>query len=448
MVQPKPEVAPAQPWSFPTPASYELGNGLRVELFNRPGQHVTSTRLLVPAPLVVEPRDVEGVAAIVSRTMDEGTQSHSADELAELFERDGVALGAGYVARGLTVELEATTSHVERGWELLRECLSEPVFPEVEVDRHVRQRLAEIDHELASPGNRAALEWSSAFYESRSRASRPAWGSTESVGRITSADCARFHQQWVRPGGATVVVAGDLDEPVAVASLERTLGQWGAEPSATADDSLAAIVAEAAPRLVFVDRPGSVQTEIMIGSLGPDRRVQGGWAPYPALSFVLGGAPTARLDSVLREEKGFTYGFRAGFRPRSSGSTFFAAGSVRADATVEALEIALDVLDGAGRGFTDTEARMAVNYIGKTAPARYATADAVADEAASLRLDGLSTGFVTDYLAQLATLTAADLDRAWQLWAKQPRCIVLVGDAQLYADGVRSLDVGDVTVVS
>ncbi|MBB2890069.1 M16 family metallopeptidase [Flexivirga oryzae] len=447
MVQPRPTVPLASPWQFPAATEHRLGNGIRVLLYNRPGQHITSTRLLVPTPLAVEPRELEGVATMVARTMDEGTGSHTADEMAELFELSGIAYGAGYGARGLTLETDATASRAAQGWALVTECLSEPAFPEQEVTRHVRQRLSEIEHEAASPEARATKEWAATFYDQRSRAARPAGGTTETVARITPEDCARFHAQWVRPDDATVVIAGELDEAQALRDLDATLGTWRVDGVAPQDDSPVAIVAGGPARVRFVHRPGAVQTELYLGSFGPDRTVDGGWAPYPVLGFAVGGSPNARLDAVLREEKGYTYGFRAGFRPRDVGGTFIVSGSVRSDVTVEATRLTLEILQDASKGFTDEETRAATDYIGKTAPARYATADAVADEALVLESVGLGTEFVSSYLSQLAALTAGDLDAAWAKWADEPRTVVLVGDAEAHADGIRALGIGDVEVV-
>ena len=54
-------------------------------------------------------------------------------------------------------------------------------------------------------------------------------------------------------------------------------------------------------RIVVVDRPGSVQAELLVAAPGPDRRTPMGWAAYPVLSFLVGGSPSARVDAVLRE---------------------------------------------------------------------------------------------------------------------------------------------------
>ncbi|KNX36567.1 M16 family metallopeptidase [Luteipulveratus halotolerans] len=443
----RPDVVPPQPWAFPEPRRHRLSNGMDVLIYPLPGQYVTSTRIALPSLLAGEPQDREGVASIVSRTMDEGTASHTAEELAELFERNGIGLGAGVTEQGMVVELEATTGRFGQALELATECLREPAFDEAEVGRHVRQRLSEIEHERASAASRAAIEWARTFYTPQSRASRPTAGSLETVGAITSADCAAYHAAHVRPDGGAVIVAGDVDEAAVVADLERTIGAWRSEnPSAATDLDPRDERDPGSGRIVFVDRPGSVQTEMYVGTLGPDRRVDGGWAPYPALSFALGGSPGARVDALLREDKGYTYGMRTTFRPRRRDGVFVAAGSVRGDVTAESYDLLLGVLEGAADGFTDDETRSAIDYIGKTAPARYATADVVADEAVRLRLDGLGTDFVTGYLQEVQALTPERLGEAWRAtlgsWTT-----VLVGDASEHADAVRALGRGEVTVV-
>jgi predicted Zn-dependent peptidase len=202
-----------------------------------------------------------------------------------------------------------------------------------------------------------------------------------------------------------------------------------------------------ATRVVFLDRPGSVQTEFYVGCPGPDHSVHGGWAPYQVLGFVVGGSPNARVDAVLREDKGYTYGIRSGFRPRRRGGMFLTSGSVRADSTVEALGLLLDILDKAREGFTQEETMAGVDFIGRTAPGRYATADAVAEEAAALSLEGLTTEFTTANLQALLDVDADALAAAYDRYVNGEWTVVIVGDAALYADGVRSLNRGDVTIL-
>jgi zinc protease len=442
----RPEVGAPEPWSFPEAQRAGIGNGLGVVSYDIPGQYVISVRLAVPMPLNREPRDLEGVATIMARTLDEGTARHTAEEFAELLERKGIALGAGVGESGLVVDLDVSKRHLSEALDLLSQAVREPAFFAKEVSRHVKTRLAEIDQERALPGQRAALEFISTYFDADERASRPSAGTKATISAITPQDLVAFHAANLVPTGATVVVAGDLSGLDVVSEVEAALGSWS---GAAADVALPHEAARAldAGRIVFLDRPDSVQTEFYLGCPGPDRGVEGGWAPYQVLGFVVGGSPNARIDAVLREDKGFTYGIRSGFRPRRRGGMFLTSGSVRADSTVEALGLLLDILNEAREGFTEEETRAGVDFIGRTAPGRYATADTVADEAAGLSLDGLTTEFTTANLRALTNVDAAVMTEAYGRYVSGEWTVVVVGDASLYAEGVRGLGRGEVTVL-
>ena len=442
----RPPVSAPEPWSFPEAQQAALANGLDVVSYDIPGQYVISVRLAVPMPLDREPRDLEGIATIMARTLDEGTARHTAEEFAELLERKGIALGAGASEAGVVVELDVPKRHLSEALDLLSQAVREPAFPANEVSRHIKTRLAEIDQERALPAPRAALEFLSTYFDADERASRPSAGTKTTIPAITPADLVAFHAANLVPTGATVVVAGDLSGLDVVSELQAALGSWNGTAAEVVEPREAARATNAG-RIVFLDRPESVQTEFYVGCPGPDRFVESGWAAYQVLGFVVGGSPNARIDAVLREDKGFTYGIRSGFRPRRRGGVFLTNGSVRADSTVEALGLLLDILDAACEGFTQDETQAGVDFIGKTAPGRYATADTVADEAAGLSLEGLTTEFTTANLRALADLDAGALTDAYGRYVSGEWTVVVVGDASLYAEGVRGLGRGEVTIL-
>lgn len=451
VVPPRPSVLDPAPWNFPEPDRWELDNGLAVQAFDVPGQHVLSLRLGIPAPLAAEPQEVEGVGLIMARCLDEGSERHTLEEMAELLERKGIAMGAGLGERGLVVEVDVASRHLPAALDLLTECLTSATYPEPEVRRQVRNRLADIAHEHADAGSRAALEFIATYFDPGDRASRPTGGTRGSVAAITAEAVRAYHAGIVHPDHATVVLAGDLTGTDLQSLIGRTLGSWPARhPVSQPAVALREDPGRRAPdagQIVFVDRPGSVQTELYVGRPGPDRHDPHGWGAYQVLSFLVGGSPSARVDRVLREDKGFTYGIRAGFRPRARGGLFVAAGSVRGDATAEALDALLQVLDLRGADLAEHEVRAAADFVARTAPGRYATADAVADEAVGLALDGLRPEFVTSTLAQARALTGPQATDAWDAHVQHAWTVVLVGDAEANAEQVRALGRGPVRTV-
>ena len=444
-VQPRPEVTPPREWTLPEPRSLRLPNGITALVHHVPGQYVVSVRLSVPFALRQEPREREGVAWIMARLLDEGTATHGQRELSELLERRGIAIDAGMSEAALGVDLDVPQRFLGEALSLLTECVAEPSFEAGEVARVARTRLAEIEQERASAGRRAFLEFAATYHDPQGRASRPAAGSPETVSAITREDVVACHREHVHPQGATVVVAGDLIGVDVDGLLTGTIGGWTTDGRAHEVTREPAPRAQDAARVVLVDRPGSVQSEIVIGAPGPDRRNEH-WPAFPVLAWIIGGAPNARIDQVLREEKGYTYGIRSGFRTRQVGGNFVVAGSVRADSTVDSLRLLVDILDRVSEGISEEETRAGVDFTTLTAPGRYDTADAIADETVSLAGDELPLTFTGDTLAAMRRLTPADLDTAWREVTPE-WTIVVVGDASLYRDGVEALGLGPVTVV-
>lgn len=444
---PRPDVAPPQAWAFPLPDVSLTDNGIRLLSYAVTGQYVLSVRLVVPLALADEPVDREGVAAMTARLLDEGTARYSSDEFAELMERTGMVLGASVTDGALSVDLDVPQRFLSTALDLLRQALAEPVFPEVEVRRILRSRLAEIEQERASAPHRGARELTANLWAPTERASRPTAGTPGSIAVMTRDDVAAFHRAHVGPQGATLVIAGDLagiDVPEVVAA---GLGEWVNPDHVPATPARAPVPTRGGTRVVLVDRPGSVQSELSVAVPGPDRSVGTGWDPYPVLSFIIGGSPSARVDAVLREDKGYTYGIRTSFRPRARGGSFITAGSVRADVTVDALRLLVGILAEARTGFSDKEIRTGIDYVVQTAPGRYATADAVADEASALAIEGLPLDFQTTTLLRMGDLDNARLSTAYSDVVTGDWVIIVVGDAALLREGIEQLDLGPVTVV-
>lgn len=444
---PRPVVAEPAPWSFPQPDRFVLSNGVAVQAFDMPGQHVLSVQLGIPAPLAGEPKEVEGVGLIMARCLDQGTARHTADEMAELLDRKGIALHAGVGERAFLVELDVISRNLGAALDLMVECLTEATFPEAEVRREVRHRVADIGQDHADPGSLAALHFIATYFDSADRASRPGGGSRETVSTITAEAVRDYYAATVHPDGAVLAVAGDLSGIDLPTLLETAFAPWASVPGhrpATVDPGTRAATAG---RIVLVDRPGAVQTELHLGGPGPTRSDPLGWGPYQVLSFAVGGSPQARIDRVLREERGYTYGIRAGFRPRTRTGLFTALGSVRGEVTVEAVAALLDILDLQGSDLTDDELSHAAGYQARTAPGRFATCEAVAAEAVSLALDGLGVDFVTRTVHQVRTLDPDVARAAWDRHRGEPWTVILVGDAQ-HAKGIEELGRGPVDVVS
>lgn len=450
---PQPQAGDPKPWAFPAPERSALGNGLTLLTSHRPGQQVVAVEVLLAAPLDAEPEGLDGVGTIMARALSEGTDQHSAEEFAAELERCGATLDAHADHPGVRVTLEVPASRLDRALALLAEALRAPAFPDDEVKRLVANRLDEIPHELANPARRAAMALSNEIFPATLRCSRPRQGTEETVRRIDAAAVRAFYAAHVRPATSTAVVVGDLTGIDLPALLDDTLGRWTGSkaearprPAITSDDSA---------RVVIVDRPGAVQTQLLIGRTGADRH-DPVWAAQVIGTYCLGGTLTSRLDRVLREEKGYTYGVRAFGQVLLSsadgtGAALLAiSGSVATEVTGAALGDLRQVIRTlAEGGLTDEERDVAVQNLVGVAPLRYETAAAVAGTLTDQVEQELPDDFQARLYARLAaTGTVEATAAAVSAFPLDRLVVVLVGDASVIAEPVRELGIGPVRITS
>ena len=421
----RPEVRPPARWRFAEPAQTWLDNGLHVVANHRPGQHVAAVALVLDSPLNLEPAEVEGVATITQRCLDEGTSTHPGTRFAEALEDIGAVLtgGAGYSAATLTLEVPA--ARLGEALPLLAQAVREPELRAADVARHTSLRLAEIEHLLANSAHRAQLAFRTACIPPRYRASRVPGGTASTVEEITRADVISFHDTYYRPEGATLVISGDLDADV-FARAGTAFGDW-LPPGSTAVSHESPTARR--PRCWLVDRPGAVQADVRLGGFGIDRS-DPRWPDLHVATHALGGAFLSRLNRVLREEKGFTYGVHLANSPMRDGGLLAVAGSFRTEVVVEAVDLARELLDVTSSPITATEVADAVTYTNGVAPLRYSTASGVTDRIASLIGAGLSSEFVNASALALTRVTPESATQAIaELLPPDALSLVVVGDA-------------------
>ena len=444
---PQPAVAAPGAWSFPEPVLSTLGNGVELVCFDLPGQHVVSAHLVLDTPLNGEDRDLEGVATIAARTLDEGTRAHPGEEFAELLETEGAGFGIEVSLSGLQAVLDVPASHLERAFELFSEAVISPEISDADVARHVQIRLAQIEQAYANSAQLASMVFRESVFAPASRASRMSGGEAESVARVDGAAARRFHAEQVGPAGASLVLAGDFGGVDPQELAERWFGGWSNDAQVRTPQEQ---TSPAPQRRVVLHRPGAVQADVRYGGYGIDR-TDPRWPAASVATYAMGGAFLSRLNAVLREDKGYTYGVRMSLTPLRTAGSFAIGGSFRTDVVADAVRLAgeiADVTGGTARPFTAAEVTDAVTYSTGISPLRYATADGVADQAAVNRLVGLGDDYVTRNLAELREVTSQAATEAYaSLVDVDALTLVVVGDADVIADPLRALGFDDLEVV-
>jgi zinc protease len=441
-----PAVAPPRPWAFPLATTTHTRAGTPVHVFDRPGQYVATVRVTIAMPLSTEPRELEGVAMIMARTLDEGTELRSANEFAAALERNGAAYGVEVNSDGLHVEISVPVSHLAEAVKLLAEAITRPAFNQADVGRHVTIRLGEINQERANGGYRAREAFAASLFDPSMRRSRPTGGRPDTVRPLTNAEVAGYYHDNIGPVRAQILFAGDATGVDVAAVIDDAFGSWTASAGSAIETPEALYVP--GNRIVLVDRPNSVQSQLLIGCPGPDRR-DDTWGAVAVASHVVGGTITSRVDRVLREEKGYTYGTRTSFTAPRKGGTFSLGGAVRTEVTGDAIREAVQILQTARDGLTEREVSESQDNLIRTAPLRYEQAESIAQQVGSNIAAGVPLDFADTYLAQIAAATPESATEAYRQYVgANGLLVVVVGEAQAVRGQLTGLGLGDVIELS
>jgi predicted Zn-dependent peptidase len=251
---------------------------------------------------------------------------------------------------------------------------------------------------------------------------------------------------------------GDLAGTDLDAVLAGTLGGWTGD--APEPVPMPPIIAGDTGRVVIVDRPRAVQTQVLIGRTGPDRHDRV-WPGLVLGAYCLGGTLTSRLDRVLREEKGYTYGVRAfeqvlrspdrrGADGATGASVLAISGSVDTASTGPALDDLRTVLRTlAAEGLTEAERDTAVQNLVGVAPLKYERAASVAGTLADQVEQHLPDDYQAQLYVRLAETGTAEATAAVIAGFEEKRLVtILVGDAAQIKSPVEALGIGGVEVVT
>lgn len=430
-----PAPAPVKPAVFPPFQEVVLPNGVRMVLVRSAKQPVLSLSLSVPAGSAHDPAKHEGLASMMATLLTKGAGGRSAEEIAEAIESVGGSIGASAGPDFLTVGVGALASDAPLAFELLGDVVVRPTFPQAELELARTQTLSGLQLELSQPASIAERTFARALYGAHPYARRAV---PASVQAITREDLTRFHASHVRPQGALLVVAGDITLERARELATKAFASWkGAAPAPVA---FTAPPPGARTEILLVHRPGSVQSNILVGNL-TNRPGAATWYGAEVVNKVLGGGPDARLFMTLREQKGWTYGAYSRLdRPKDVGS-FVASTEVRTEVTDSALaELLAQVRRVRTELVPAAELEAAKGSLVGVFPLTIETAEQVANQVSMVRLLGLPSNYLATYRPRVAAVTAAQARAAAQATIRlQGLKVVVVGDASKVRAGLEKI---------
>jgi zinc protease len=441
----RPPAGVPRPYRFPDFEHHILPNGLSVWIVPIPGREMVHAHLVADAGAAAEDEERAGLAALTAALLPTGTRRLDAAAFAEATERLGVEVTSESTWDSARAAFGSLARHLEPGLALLAEMVRSPRLDGSEFERLRAERLNDILQSRADPGRLADEMFLRHAYAREVPYARLAAGSPESVERITADDVREFHATRWAPAVAHLVLAGAIDPARALRAADQEFGDWsgtgaGHRPVTPSPGG--------GRRIVMVDRPGSVQSELRAGHVGIDR-YHPDYFPAMVMAALLGGVFGSRLNRRLREELGYTYGARSGFDPRRSAGPFTASAAVQTDVTSSALSELVAQLDRIrAEEPDDEELRTVRDYLVGVFPLRFETTGGIAAAMEPLAVYGLPDDWWQTYRDHLEAVGPGDVHRAaGELVRPDDLLMLVVGDAATVRQGLEATNLGPLEVV-
>jgi predicted Zn-dependent peptidase len=356
--------------------------------------------------------------------LQEGTSRMSAQEIADRVDYFGAFLEAEEGPDAVSLVLYTLNKHLDKTLPIVRELLTDAVYPEHELDVYKQNQI-----------QRLTVENEKVQSLARRRFTQLLFGQQHPYGYLVSADDYRqlrrddllkFRPAQYCSDNCTLFVAGKL--PVGLlALLDQHFGDngWKASESLQQDRG---VMNSDPVRIHYLEKPGAIQSAIRIGK----RLMQRSDPDYPAMSVlntVLGGYFGSRLMSNIREEKGYTYGIRSVLVPMKEAGYFFISTEVGADVTEPALhEIYLEIERLCNDPVPDSELAMVRNFLLGNFLKSIDGPFALLDRCKTLVVTGLDYDYYRHYLDVLRNVTPAELQQlAQRVWTRETFYELVVG---------------------
>jgi zinc protease len=312
-----------------------LPNGLRVILLENHKVPTFTAQMVILSGGLADKPDFRGLASFTAALMREGTAKRTSKDIAEQTDSIGATLAStsGLSNTTSTVTASGLVESLDQTFEIMADVIRNPTFPAEEVEKYKTRALAQLLVQRSSPQFLAQEQFNRAIYGDHpaALATPPA----ESIKKLTTKDLAAFHSTYYRPNNAILAIVGDVTLKELMPKIEKAFGDWQkADVPAT---TIPAAPAQAGSRILLIDRPGSVQTVLQLGTLGIERTNPDYFSLLLA-DKVLGGGPAARLFLNLREDKGYTYGAYSNFGGSRFRGTWVSGSEVRTDVTEGAMK--------------------------------------------------------------------------------------------------------------
>jgi zinc protease len=400
-----------------------LENGMVLLLSEKHDIPMVTVNMAIKAGSTAEPEDKPGLASITASLLMQGTSKRSASRISSEIDFVGGSLstagGNDFASAGLRV----LKKDLRTGLDLLSDVLMNPVFDQKEIDRKVKEILAEIQRQKDEPGIVANNAFAETVY------GKQAYGRTNDdvaayLPKLTRQDIFNFYTARYSPNNIIVAVVGDVNENEIVSLLQEYFKGWKLSdqpmPSAVAPPVIEKTVTRTINKNI-------TQANIEIGNIGISRENPDFYAVV-IMNYILGGGGfSSRLMDNIRDNKGLAYDVHSTFSARKEPGAFEVSIQTKNESANEVIaETVKEIRRMQTELVSEKELADAKSYLTGSFPLRMDTYEKIAGMLTSIEIYSLGLDYPQQYHALINAVTREDVQRVAKKYLHPDNLVIVV----------------------
>lgn len=342
-------------------------------------------------------------AFVTNSLLIEGTSKMSSFQISERIDGYGAFIQADYSFDYSSFTLYTLTKHLDNVLPIIKDVLTDAVFPQEELETFVRNQKQKLLVSLEKNDVISKRAFNNALFGDSLYGYTINASDYDQVERTQLED---YYRKAYQPGNCLIIASGKADESTA-AKVNQVFGNTWNKVLGVSKNEFS--FTEKVGSVYFNERPDSIQSAIRLGQLSVLRS----HPDFPALQFlntVLGGYFGSRLMANIREEKGYTYGIGSAQVSLQNAGYFLIASEVGADvcnATLGEIEKEINILKT--ELIPSEELELVRNYMVGSFLGSLENAFSHADKFKNIFLSGLDYNYYTRYIDIIKTVNSEEL---------------------------------------
>lgn len=423
--QTPPPGSSAKPFSLPEKKSILLDNGLEIVMVQFGEIPKTHARLVVRTGNIDDPADKVWIADLVGDFLREGTQSKTGTEISSKIAQMGGQLSINTGLEQVSISTDVLSEFTSELISIFSEIAMSPSFPESELERLKNAMLRNLSVQKSQAQSTATEKFAQVMYGDHPFGRY--FPSDETIRSFSMNDVKSFFDANYGAQRSTLYIVGKFDPVSVEKSARQAFSSW---KKGNPHSELIPTV-ESKKSLHFIDRPGAVQSTIMMG-LQVANPASPDYVEFLVVNSLLGGSFGSRITRNIREHKGYTYSPSATVAARYRNAYWAEFADVTDIHTGASLkEIFFEINKLSNEAPSHEELKGIQNYMSGIFVLQNSAPAGIANVLSFTKLHGLGDNYLTTYVSRVNAMTP---EKVKELTAKYIRenemIIVVVGDAK------------------